>query len=229
MKIYIKVVTVMTFSMLALCCSYAKSNNVEQIEIFKQGKRLLISTETAEKNKGANILYELSKNNPQLSLAIGLSLKKTGQYTYAIEVYKHALSRGDFMCGYELGRLYLDKELPVYDDRKAFEVFMSIAHKYNFAAFQVGEALLHGKGVKKNDELALSYFLLATQCRKNEFPCEMAFVRVAEAYENGRGCERNLFNAWHYYSMAEKNGFSEGTLIDYKEKINSLQNENANQ
>lgn len=76
MKIYIKVVTVMTFSMLALCCSYAKSNNVEQIEIFKQGKRLLISTETAEKNKGANILYELSKNNPQLSLVIGSSLKK---------------------------------------------------------------------------------------------------------------------------------------------------------
>ena len=225
MKNHIKIITIMVINLCVwmLC---AKSTNIEsqtQINLFQQGKRLLTSVDETEKNKGENILYELSQNNLQLSISIGTLLKKSGRYTYAIKVYEYALSRGDFISGYELGMLYLDQETPVNDYHKAFEVLMSIADKYNMSAFQVGEAFLCGRGCKKNEELALSYFLLATQCRKNEVPCEMAFLRVAEAYENGRGCKKNFFNAWHYYSMAEKNGFSGGTLIDYKAKKDSLQ------
>ncbi|VEC36459.1 Putative beta-lactamase hcpC precursor [Escherichia coli] len=118
----------------------------------------------------------------------------------AISWYTKSAEQGDATAQANLGAIYfrLGSE---EEHKKAVEWFRKAAAKGEKAAqFNLGNALLQGKGVKKDEQQAAIWMRKAA-----EQGLSAAQVQLGEIYYYGLGVERDYVQAWAWFDTASTN------------------------
>ena len=118
----------------------------------------------------------------------------------AISWYTKSAEQGDATAQANLGAIYfrLGSE---EEHKKAVEWFRKAAAKGEKAAqFNLGNALLQGKGVKKDEQQAAIWMRKAA-----EQGLSAAQVQLGEIYYYGLGVERDYVQAWSWFDTASTN------------------------
>lgn len=103
---------------------------------------------------------------------------------------------------YYLGKLYLSKKTPYYDEVEAYNTFVKAANK-NYAPAQnmIGQFFLSGKVVKTDYKQAVSLFEKASKQGYIDAQCNLAFM-----YASGKGVFPNFGRA----NQFAKKGYEKG-------------------
>lgn len=103
---------------------------------------------------------------------------------------------------YALGKTY-EYNAKRKNLNKAVELYKKAAkHSYDSALFALGRLHAEGKGIVRNDSIALAYFEAAAKKGHTE-----ANFRAAERYEKGIGTKKNADKAVKYYLKAYGNDY----------------------
>ncbi|PHO10397.1 hypothetical protein CPG37_04925 [Malaciobacter canalis] len=98
---------------------------------------------------------------------------------------------GDKKAGYYLGKLYLNKSLAYYDEKKAYNLFLELSNANYVPAYNMmGKILVSGTGVDKDYKLAVKYFEKASKAGFTEAHCNLALM-----YASGQGVFPNFGRA----------------------------------
>jgi len=98
--------------------------------------------------------------------------------------------------------------------RSGFET-SAVRGELVLAIYEVGQCFFHGWGVKKDQKMAVSYFMVAARLGDVDAQQELAFC-----YANGRGCKKDRKEAAKWYRAAVAQGVSDvGLAWIYKEKF----------
>ncbi|AXX86714.1 Sel1 domain-containing protein [Malaciobacter marinus] len=98
---------------------------------------------------------------------------------------------GDKKAGYYLGKLYLNKKLAYYDEKKAYNLFLELSNANYVPAYNMmGKILVSGIAVDKDYKLAVKYFEKASKAGFTEAHCNLALM-----YASGQGVFPNFGRA----------------------------------
>jgi len=103
---------------------------------------------------------------------------------------------------YLLGKLYITKKSPYFNDKLAFNTFLKAANNgYAPAQNRIGEFLAAGIAVEKDYKLAIKYFEYASKQGYEDAHCNLAFM-----YANGKGVFPNFGRAHQFAKKGVKKG-----------------------
>ena len=168
----------------------------------------------------AATLIALSFNAQAASILAAERAVEQKNYSAALEELKPLVRDGDAEALYLLGVLTRDGLGKTADKVEAMRLFESAARQGHLESVNALRAI-------KNEEYKVEFDSLLADAEGGQ---ARAQNRIGEMYEYGQGVERNLENAFEWYSKAAKQGllaavhnlaraynFGTGTEIDYQQ------------
>ncbi len=133
--------------------------------------------------------------------------KRIECFSLAKKYYALSAELGNAQAMCNLGYIYSYGRLGKHDYQAAATWYKAAADLgHAEAAYKYGDMLYQGSGVDEDLEQAFFYYSISYQrCEKETYPATWgsAALRLAECYEHGTGCEKDLQRAKDLYLEAE--------------------------
>lgn len=153
----------------------------------------------------------------------GLAMHHVAAFEKARRYYELSVELGNMQAAANLGYLYAQGRMGTPDPEKAFALFsQAAASGHAEACFALGDLYASGRFCTRDDHLAFRCYMRSAELSSDD-PCEWgnAVYRLAECYENGRGCAVNPSRARAAYREAER-GLSEAVETGFEYYRGSL-------
>ncbi|WP_417324780.1 tetratricopeptide repeat protein [Halarcobacter sp.] len=181
-----------------LITSFAFSLSFEEVKKIEEEQgvlKALSSYRVLAKRDDTQSIYRLAT----------LYLKGKGVQK-SISTAKTFLEQGSLLnhhkSTYLLGKLYITKKSPYFNEKLAFNTFLKAANDgYAPAQNMIGQFLAAGIAVEKDYKLAIKYFEYASKQGHEDAHCNLAFM-----YANGKGAFPNFGRAHQFAKEGVKKG-----------------------
>lgn len=169
--------------------------------------RLAIQEEISEAMLNLGVLYYTGRLGEQ-------------DFAKAVEYYKMAYAHGEWIACQNLGYCYYYGRSVEVDYARAYHYFVKTALKgFTESLYKLGDMYAKGLYVDMDPQLAFTLYQRAYD--EMDETCEVVAdvcLRLANAYYDGIGTERNWSLALQYYQMAESRFYAQIAAGDFFKK-----------
>ncbi len=195
---------------LAMCLAFydqARPVPLQAVDFVLWAFRLAIQEENGEAMLNLGALYYTGRLGEQ-------------NFAKAVEYYKMAYDHGEWIACENLGYCYYYGRSVEADYARAYHYFVKTALQgFTQSLYKLGDMYAKGLYVEKDPDLAFALYQRAYD--EMDESCEVVAdvcLRLANAYYDGIGTERNWNTALHYYQLAETCFYNQIAAGDFFKK-----------
>lgn len=178
-------------------------NKLSKQEIDEYKEQICIQKKVYLRSIEAKSIPEIKNHYTQEEKKLGEDYYKQGysfhgkkDYKNAIKLYELSAQCGNDKSYLNLGYIYSNRKIDVYDDKKAFECYRKASSLGNAIAYtRMGYIYIYGEGVNADAKKAIECYEKAIQLGDKD-----AINDLASAYFFGEGCiEQDFIKARYYF------------------------------